>query len=293
MVESIIRQLANEIEEELDYKGSSGVILMELREFLFTPLGKQQFDFAIWAKETGIFAGATELTLAAKRLGLLVEWVAPEGYRLRHGSCVFRGRGEGYSIARAEELLLGLIGKPSGVATIANSFVKEAAGRVNVVCGAWKKVDPSIRKELRKAIAIGGVGIRLTEEPFIYIDKNYVRMFGGVDASVKRAKAFSERRVISVQIRGEMMPIREEALMAIKAGADILMIDTGELNDLIAAKKALDTVTICKTIKLAFSGGIKLGELQPIIDAGTHFVDVGRAIIDGILLDFSLDVRWN
>lgn len=266
---------------------------MELREFLFAPLGTNQFDFAIWAKEEGVLAGTDGLVRSARQLGLSVNWVAPEGSLLNQGSCVFRGRGEGPQIAAAEELLIGLIAKPSGVATAASNFVKEAGNRVTVVCGAWKKVSPAMRQVLRKAIATGGAGIRLTEEPFIYLDKNHVRMFGGVKAAVRRAKEFPEKRIVSVQLRGELLPIEEEALLAVKAGADILMVDTGELRDLIAVREAVNTAAIPGTIKLAFSGGINRGELQPIIEAGAHIVDVGRAIIDGVLLDFSLDVHGN
>ncbi|MBC7325501.1 MAG: nicotinate-nucleotide pyrophosphorylase, partial [Moorella sp. (in: Bacteria)] len=185
---------------------------------------------------------------------------------------------------------LGVIGKPSGVATAAAKFIREAGGRVRIVCGAWKKVAPEIRRELRQAIATGGAGIRITDRPFIYLDKNYVRLLGGVEPAVKRARAYDPERVIAVQIRGEIQPVAEEALAAAQAGAGILMVDTGRLADLAAVAAAVRGNGGRGKMLLAYAGGVTPADVQAVVDAGADIVDVGRAIIDAPLLDFSLDV---
>jgi nicotinate-nucleotide pyrophosphorylase (carboxylating) len=265
-------------------------MIMELREFLFAPLENDFFDFTITAKENGIFSGSTNLGNLADELGLKVSWIADEGYKLKKGSCVLRARGRSNEIIRSEEMLLGVIGKPSGVATAAANFISEAEDCIKVVCGAWKKVDPKIRIDLRQAIATGGCGIRITEQPFIYLDKNYVRMLGGVEATVNRARKYDNKRVIAVQLRGERQLIEQEALAATNAGASILMVDTGNLMDLELVDRVLKNKNLRQKVKLAFSGGITLSDLQLIIEKNADIVDVGRAIIDGSLLDFSLDV---
>lgn len=265
---------------------------MELREFLFAPLKTKKLDFRITSKESGIFSGSSRLKALADELGLEVRWIASEGFKLKKGSCILQSRGTSNEIIRAEEILLGVIGKPSGVATAATRFVTEARERIKIVCGAWKKVDPKIRTELRQAIATGGAGIRITEHPFIYLDKNYVRMLGGVKAAVTRAHAYDKKRVITVQLRGEIQPIKQEALAAVNAGASILMVDTGNQEDMELVDKVLKNSALREKVELAFSGGITLSDMQLIIDAGADIVDVGRAIIDGPLLDFSLDVCY-
>jgi nicotinate-nucleotide pyrophosphorylase (carboxylating) len=267
------------------------VILVELREFLFAPLAGHTLTFAITARERGIFSGAARLKQLAGELGLEVTWSAPEGYALEPGSCLFRGRGEATAIIRAEEMLLGVVGKPSGVATAAAGFVRQAGERIKVVCGAWKKVAPEIRGELRQAIATGGAGIRITERPFIYLDKNYVRLLGGVEPAVDRARAYDPERVIVVQIRGEGRPIAAEAEAAVKAGAGIIMVDTGHLKDLANVVTAAQQGGWREKVKLAFAGGVTPAGLEEVIDAGADIVDVGRAIIDAPLLDLSLDVE--
>lgn len=263
---------------------------MELREFLFTPLGIKSFDFMITAKESGIFSGSIKLESLSNELGLEVSFVAPEGYKLEKGSCVFRAKGKSSEIIQAEEMLLGVIGKPSGVATAAANFIIKAGDRTKVVCGAWKKVDTKIRADLKQAVVSGGCDIRIAEHPFIYLDKNYIRMLGGVKEAVDRARKYDSKCVIVVQLRGEKQPIGHEALTAVNTGANILMVDTGNLVDLELVDKALKNKNLRKKVKLAFSGGIALSDMQLIIDKKADVVDVGRAIVDAPLLDFSLDV---
>lgn len=263
---------------------------MELREFLFAPLAEKKFSFKVTSREKGIFSGAARLEQQVKELGLEVTFLASEGTPLEAGSCILRGRGRAEEVIRAEEILLGVIGKPSGVATAAAEFARRAGGRIKVVCGAWKKVAPEVRSDLRRAIATGGAGVRITDRPFIYLDKNYVRLLGGVGPAVGRARAYDPGRVIAVQLRGELQPVTVEATAAVEAGAGILMVDTGNLRDLEAAITAARTGGWRGQVQIAFAGGVTFEELEAVITAGADIVDVGRAIIDAPLLDLSLDV---
>jgi nicotinate-nucleotide pyrophosphorylase (carboxylating) len=264
---------------------------VELREFLFDPLAGREFAFRITARERGIFSGAERLAQQAAGLSLDVATPVAEGEALEPGTCLLRGRGRAEEVIRAEELLLGAIGKPSGVATAAAAFVRRAGGRLKIVCGAWKKVAPELRADLRRAIATGGVGVRICEHPFIYLDKNYVRLLGGVELAVSRARAYNTDQVITIQIRDDGRPLADEVDAAVRAGAGIIMIDTGHLDDLVTVVTAAQLGGFRQKIKLAFAGGVTLADLEEVIAAGADIVDVGRAIIDAPLLDLSLDVE--
>jgi len=263
---------------------------MELREYLFAGLGNRKWNFSITSREKGILSGVQRLKQLADELRLEVITSANEGVLLERGSCILKAVGGAEEIIRAEEMLLGVIGKPSGVATVAANLVREAGGMAKVICGAWKKVAPEVRNELRQAIATGGAGIRITDQPFIYLDKNYVRIFGGVRPAVTHAKAFDTNRVVVVQIRGEMQPIVEESIQAAQAGAGILMIDTGKTEDLQAVVEAQKKNGWGKRLKIAYAGGVSENDIKIITDIGVDIIEAGRAIIDAPLLDFSLDI---
>lgn len=269
---------------------TEGAIAVELREYLFSGIKDKRWHFAITCKDEGVFSGADRLKQLIGASGIKVYGIASEGDKIRAGDCVASGTGIAEEITRAEEMLLGVIGKTSGVATAAAGFVKRADGRVKIVCGAWKKVAPEIRSDLRLAIHTGGSGIRITDEPFIYIDKNYVRLLGCVGEAVKRAREYDDSRIVVVQLKGEIQPITDEAVQAVEAGAGIIMVDTGRIEDLKAISDISKNNGWHGKVKLAYAGGVTPDCIETVIDSGAEIVDVGRAIIDAPMLDFSLDV---
>jgi nicotinate-nucleotide pyrophosphorylase (carboxylating) len=233
------------------------------------------------------------MTSAASRasdLGLTVLYSLPDGSKLLAGSCILRVTGTAEQIARGEEELLACVGKPSGVATAAAAFSALADGRVRIACGAWKKVAPELRKSLRDAIATGGAGIRLIDEPFVYLDKNFVRMFSGIPEVVGRAHTI-DGRVVVVQLRGDTGPIAGEALAAFSSGAGVLMVDTGKVEDLKAVIEAAKLHGFRNSVRIAFGGGINSERFHEVVSAGPDIIDIGRAIIDAPLLDFRFDVE--
>jgi nicotinate-nucleotide pyrophosphorylase (carboxylating) len=260
----------------------------DVRAHLFEGIDRE-FTFVITANQKGVFAGTGKLLKAAEEIRLKNTWVAADGMPLGEKTAVFKASGDPIQVTLAEERLLGIIGKPSGVATAARKMVEAAGGRVKVVCGAWKKAFPENKDELRQAIAIGGAGIRIAEEPFVYLDKNYTRMLGGIGRAVKRALTLPGKTVV-IQLRGEFGPIADEANEAVEAGAGILMVDTGRIVDLQAVVKAGADGNWRKRVKIAFAGGVTEEKLSALIETGADIVDVGRAIIDAPLLDFRLDI---
>lgn len=84
-----------------------------------------------------------------------------------------------------------------------------------------------IKPRIRSAIAAGGASVRICDEPMVYLDKNYVEMLGGIQASLRAAEQLEGRKKV-VQIRGkyENGDIVREAFSAVSAGADIVFVDT-------------------------------------------------------------------
>ena len=227
---------------------------MDIRAFLFEPLLGRSFVAELTATEPGILAGSPFTRSRAEEIGLHIEMAARDGIPLAKGSCVLRVRGPAEEIARGEEELLACVGKPSGVATATARYCALAGGKARIVCGAWKKVAPEVRKPLREAIATGGGGIRLTDDPFVYLDKNYVRMFSDIGAAVRRAVQI-EGRTVAVQLKGNTDSIAGETRKAFQAGAGILMVDTGNLDDLKAAVETARAEGFRDRVRVAFAGG--------------------------------------
>lgn len=169
---------------------------------------------------------------------------------------------------------------------------------MRIVCGSWKKLPYEMKPLISEAVTAGGAGARICEEPMVYLDKNYVEMLGGIQASLRAADKLEGRKKV-VQIRGryENGDIVREAFSAISAGADIVFVDTGRLSDirkvceaLLPALKSWKEEFGYRDVKLAYAGGVSFEQIPELRSLGVDIVGVGRAIIDAPLLDMHMDV---
>jgi nicotinate-nucleotide pyrophosphorylase (carboxylating) len=139
---------------------------------------------------------------------------------------------------------------------------------------------------------VGGVKIRISEEPFIYLDKNYIRIFGSIEKAMECAMNI-KNRVKVVHIIGETDSIENEAVKAAECGADIIFVDTGDITDLEKVAEAITDRGLRQRIKIAFGGSIKLEDIPKLCEKDVDILDVGRAILDAPMLDISFDVHYS
>jgi len=261
----------------------------DLRDLLFREIEDRECTANIWSVESGVISGIKRLVGRAEELGLDIDPLVKDGDEIAGGKVIARIEGTPKGMTLAEDYLIGLIAKTSGIATAARKAVKLSEGRIRIVSGGWKKMPEKIKEEIREAIANGGAGIRILDEPFVYLDKNYVRIFGGIGEALRAASIFKER-VKVVQIRGETGNVREEVGEAVFNGADVLMIDTGDVDDLKAASQELRRMGMREEVRLAFGGSICLQDIPGFLNMDVDILDIGRAIIDAPMLDIRIDV---
>ena len=240
------------------------------------------------AAEPGIAAG---IDSAVAR-----EWPVPvgtvtaragDGDRLASGTPLLEVRGSAADLARAEDFILGDLGVACGVATNARAIRDAAPAGLRVVCGGWKKLPAAMKGAVRDGLAAAGLDPRLLPGPFLYVDKNVVTLLGGLEAAVEAGRVL-DAGPVSVQVTGA-----DDALVAGYAGAGVVMVDTGDLADVVASDTALREAGLRDAIQLAFAGGVDTGTLPAVATAGADIVDVGRAILAQPLLDlrFVVDAR--
>ena len=116
--------------------------MQDVREEILRYTRGEQATAAVIVDDEGIIAGTTAAKKEADNLGLSLEKTLNEGSHVTKGDEVIRFSGTPKQIVMAEETLIGILAKPSGIATSASRFVKATGGRPRVVCGAWKKMPP-------------------------------------------------------------------------------------------------------------------------------------------------------
>lgn len=261
----------------------------DLRDKILDSKANKRITACIIADDAGILAGTPEIKEEAQRLGLSLERLLNEGSPVKEGDEIASFCGSPKQVAMAEDVLIGLIAKPSGIATSAHKAVEATGGRPKIVCGAWKKMPLALKDIIRRAIIIGGAQVRISFDPLVYLDKNYIEILGGIKESLEAVRELKSYLKV-VQIKGRYKDIALEACEATQFGADILFIDTGRPSDVSTVVKRLVLLGLRKKASIAFGGGVTLESIGGLKTMDIDILDIGRQIVDAPLLDMKMEI---
>jgi len=261
----------------------------DLRDAIFASIQDQEFIAEVRCTKPGLVAGVFVATEKCRALNCTVLEAVADGTELSYSTPFLRLLGLPKALAMAEDCVSGLVAKASGVAQAAHRALALSNGRVRIVCGAAKKLDPAIKQPIRDALACGGVAVRMVDEPFIYLDKNYVRMFGSVRRTLTAVSKMRGMTLV-IQLRGELQTLEKETEDALAFGANVLMVDTGRVEDLDLVARITRQAGRREEVRIAFAGNIDIEDVSAL---GSHDVDIlglGRTILDAPMADVTFDV---
>ncbi|MBZ4654792.1 MAG: putative nicotinate-nucleotide pyrophosphorylase [Peptococcaceae bacterium] len=264
-------------------------ISQDLRDDIFLSVMHKKVRANITVEDSGIVCGMKFAAEKLESLGAVIHQMVNDGTPVEKGDVILSFTGDPKTIAIAEDLVMGYIAKPSGIARAARKAVDLAQGKVEIVSGAWKKMPCDIKHLVRHGIMTGGSVGRIVQGPFIYLDKNYVRIFGSVKATLEAVRGMEDYAKV-IQLRGEIEDITTEAKAAVEGGASVLMVDTGSLDDLAAVSEIVKRMGVRHKVKIAFAGAIKINDIPKLLEYDVDILDIGTQIIDAPLLDLKMDV---
>jgi nicotinate-nucleotide pyrophosphorylase (carboxylating) len=263
---------------------------IDIRDEIFKNIADMQFYARITCERDGLVSGSDAAAEKIAELGIKLDYIAAEGTAVTKGMVIAAFQTSPKLMALAEDAIIGKFAKSSGIATAAQRAVKLAKGQVKIVSGSWKKMPEEIKQPVRKAIATGGASFRICDVPFIYLDKNYIRMFGDIPRTLQAVEMFREHRKV-VQIRGLTDSIENETLAALAGGCDVFMVDTGDLSDISLCRKALDLGCAGPDKQIAFAGGVHIQDIPFFVELPVDILCIGREIVDAPLLDLKMDIH--
>ena len=169
--------------------------MRDIRDDILKSVAGKEVAASIIADDDGIVAETAGAGREARNLGLIIDRILAEGSTVEKGDEIVRFTGNPKQVVMAEERLIGLMAKASGIATAARRFVEKAGPRPEIVSGAWKKMPLSQKEVIRRAVALGGAYCRISRDPFLYLDKNYIMMLGGIKESLEAVADLSGFRI--------------------------------------------------------------------------------------------------
>ncbi|MCL5876930.1 MAG: carboxylating nicotinate-nucleotide diphosphorylase [Candidatus Bathyarchaeota archaeon] len=239
------------------------------------------------AKEDGVIAGIEEATILAEYVGLKVEAKAADGEKIRNKQVLMHLSGGAQTILTVERTLLNLLSRMSGIATQTRTLthiIKKNKSKTKIA--ATRKTAPGLNFFDKKAVAIGGGDPhRLHLDDMILIKDNHLAIVGGVEEAVKKAKANAS---FSKKIEVEVTTL-EDAFVAAKAGADIVMLDNFSPKQAKEAAVKLRKAGYEKVL-IEISGGVTAQNLAEYAAADVAVISMGALTHSVKALDISLEI---
>jgi len=256
---------------------------------------------ALVAREAGVIAGLPAGAVVFEEMNLNASWrpLVQEGELVPAATPIARLSGATRDLLTAERLLLNLVGRLCGVATLTRRYVEAIQGTGARVYDT-RKTTPGYRRLEKYAVGRGGgTNHRCGLYDAILIKDNHLAQAQGSGGrfvqsprlAVQQARSFLQQLGDSGANRVQLIEIEVDTLDqlddVLTAEPDIVLLDNMTPDELRQAVQRRD-VSGTK-VQLEASGGIKLATIRQIAKTGVERISVGALTHAAVSLDLGLD----
>lgn len=249
--------------------------------------GEETCTARLVSKDEGILAGASCFRAAFSRIDpkSSVEFLVPDGSRLRPGDFVASVKGRTRLLLAGERTALNFLSFLSGIATMTNAFVTAAASSGKTIILDTRKTLPGYRRLSKYAVKVGGgENHRMGLYDMVMIKDNHIDAAGSIRSAVERIRSrWGGRFRIEVECRG-----LEEVDEAIALGVDVIMLDN------------MDSATAAEALRkrkgevlFESSGDMSLERVAEYARIGVDYISVGKLTHSVRSFNFSLLMAKN
>ena len=245
-----------------------------------TAIGKSRLII----KEEGIIAGVEMAREIFHRFDpeMKMEVYINDGAHVKPGDVAFVVEGKVQSLLQTERLMLNVMQRMSGSATITNEYVKLLEGTKCRVLDT-RKTTPGMRIMEKDAVRIGGgCNHRIGLFDMILLKDNHIDFAGGIPQAVSRAQEYCKAKGKNLKIEVEVRNFDELNQVLALEGVDRVMLDNFSVEN---TRKAVEIVN--GRLEVESSGGITFDTIRSYAECGVDFVSVGALTHSVKSLDMS------
>lgn len=236
-------------------------------------------------KEEGILAGVEVAKTIFHKFDdtLEIEVILSDGTPVKPGDVAFVVSGKIQSLLQTERLVLNVMQRMSGIATITGKYVKLLEGTSARILDT-RKTTPGMRMLEKQAVKIGGgENHRIGLFDMILLKDNHVDFAGGIENAIRGAQKYLQEKSKSLKIEIEVRNLQELDEVLKIGGVDRIMLDnfSPELT-----RQAVQIVA--GRVELESSGGITFDTIRTYAETGVDFISVGAITHSVKSLDMSL-----
>ncbi len=240
----------------------------------------------IIAKENGVIAGLEEATILFDAQGVSMELSVQDGSEVDRGTILATLEGPARAVLLVERTALNIIGRMSGIASMTHRM-QSILDRIQPGCrvASTRKTAPGLRLLDKKAVVLGGGDAhRMTLSDGVMIKDNHLVLVP-LDIAIHRARAHIPIKKIEVEVETP-----EEALLAARVGADILLLDNMSPAVIQKTLTLLNNADLREHLLIEVSGGITDENLPDFALEGVDLISMGALTHSVRNFDVSLEI---
>ena len=223
-------------------------------------------------KEDGILAGVEIAKEVFHRFDptMQVEVFMGDGTKVKKGDVAMIVTGKVRSLLQTERLMLNIMQRMSGIATMTSKYVERLEGTHTRVLDT-RKTTPGMRMLEKQAVKIGGgCNHRIGLFDMILLKDNHVDFSGGIANAINRCHEYLKEKGLDLKIEIEVRNFDELKQAMDCGGIDRIMLDNFSVAD---TKKAVEIVG--GKYETESSGGITFDTLRDYAECGVDYISVG------------------
>lgn len=244
---------------------------------------KKKGEAVLIAREELILAGLPVFKMVFREISTQIEFedYFKEGDLVPHDKKICLLKGPLSPILKAERTALNLLQRMSGIATLTRQYVNRVEPYKARIIDT-RKTAPGLRWMDKYAVRLGGgFNHRFGLFDGILIKDNHIAAAGSIKNAIESAKSKAPH-TLKIEVEVEDLAGVEEA---IKAGADIIMLDNMDPGQMKKAVSFIDGRAIVEA-----SGGITLDIVSDVAESGVDLISVGALTHSAKASDLSLEI---
>lgn len=234
--------------------------------------------------DKAVVCGLEEAGIIFELCGCSSRALIKDGAKARKGKRVITVSGCARSILKAERVALNLLMRMSGIATETRMLANMASP---VKVSATRKTAPGLRYFDKKAVIVGGgLTHRMRLDDMVLIKDNHIALVGSPKDCIRLAK---KKVGSAVKVECEAKNAKE-AIEAVRAGADIVMLDNFTPTQAARTIKGITKLGLRKKELIEISGGVNNKNIKQYAKAKPDYISIGYITHSPRAVDFSLEM---
>ncbi len=264
--------------------------------------GNSPAELSVVVREDGVVAGQAAARLVLDETGIEAQWekLVADGTPIAAGTAIAKISGNARHLLTVERLVLNLMSRLSGIATMTRCFVQaieEAGGGARIY--DTRKTTPGWRRLEKYAVGCGGgrnhrTGLFdavLIKDNHLCLARDGDKRLSPAECVVRTREFVKEALDDEARARDMIVEIEVDTLEQLRdvlpAGPDIVLLDNmtvDQLREGVALRNELRP-----SVELEASGGITLETVGAISRTGVERISSGALTQSGMVLDIGLD----